>query len=105
MDQKKNLSFNFLLCSLGKRNHRHDDLPIKKSESIITFGWYDGRNNPTFTSLDYFGAVITACQLDKLVEKIPLSNPLYSIPASAPPTSQNKSIQKACKGQRVAKMH
>ena len=46
----------------------------------LVFGWYDGRNDPTFKSVQYLGAVITAKTLDKLVEKIPLSNPLYTIP-------------------------
>ena len=55
----------------------------------LVFGWYDGRNDPTFKSVQYFGAVITAKTLDKLVEKIPLSNPLYSIPPATLPHINN----------------
>jgi hypothetical protein len=49
----------------------------------LVFGWYDGRKNKdgTFTNLQYYMAVMNAKILDELVEKIPLSNPLYSIPA------------------------
>lgn len=46
----------------------------------LVIGWYDGRNDPTYHSVQYFGAIITKCELDKLVEKIPLSNPLYILP-------------------------
>lgn len=51
----------------------------------LVFGWYDGRNDKTFKSVQYFGAIITKCQLDKLVEKIPLSNPLYTLPPAITP--------------------
>jgi hypothetical protein len=47
----------------------------------LVFGWYDGRNDPTFTSVQYFGAIVSAATLDCLVNQIPLSNPLYNIPA------------------------
>lgn len=47
----------------------------------LIFGWYDGRNDPTYQGLQYFAAIIPAKKLDKLVNKIPLSNPLYTIPA------------------------
>ena len=64
----------------------------------LVFGWYDGRNDPTFKSVQYFGAVITAKQLDKLVEKIPLSNPLYSIPpATLPPSTDKVEVTEAQK--------
>ena len=43
----------------------------------LVFGWYDGRNDPTFQSIQYFAAIMPAAQLDALVNKIPLSNPLY----------------------------
>ena len=46
----------------------------------LVFGWYDGRNDPTFQSIQYFGAILPATQLDALVNRIPLSNPLYVVP-------------------------
>lgn len=48
----------------------------------LVFGWYDGRNDPTYESIQYFGAVIPAKTLDKLVSEIPLSNPLYTLPSA-----------------------
>ncbi len=49
----------------------------------LVFGWYDGRNDRTYKSVQYFGAVIPAKKLDKLVKRIPLSNPRYKIPSAA----------------------
>lgn len=46
----------------------------------LLIGWYDGRNYDD-NSLNYFGTVIDVKPLDQLVEQIPLSNPVYSIPA------------------------
>ena len=51
----------------------------------LVFGWYDGRNDPTYQSMEYFGAVLNHKKLDKMVEKIPLSNPLFNLgPATTP---------------------
>ena len=35
----------------------------------LVFGWYDGRNDPTFKSMQYFGAIMPAAQLDALVNR------------------------------------
>jgi hypothetical protein len=48
----------------------------------LYFGWYDGRNDPSFTSLHYYGAVIPAQVLKKMTKAIPLSNPQYTLPAA-----------------------
>ena len=48
----------------------------------VVFGWYDGRNDSTYQSLQYFGAILPAAQLDAMVNRIPLSNPLYALPAA-----------------------
>ena len=32
----------------------------------LVFGWYDGRNDPTFQSIQYFGAILPAAQLDAI---------------------------------------
>lgn len=45
----------------------------------LVFGWYDGRNDKTFKSLEYFGAVLPAKTLDKLVNELPLSYPVFGI--------------------------
>ena len=49
----------------------------------LYWGWYDGRNDPTYQSIEYFGTVIPARQLDQLVYRIPPSNPLFSVPSAA----------------------
>ena len=49
----------------------------------LIFGWYDGRNDLTFKSIQYFGAILPAAQLDALVNRIPLSNPLYNLGSAA----------------------
>ena len=51
----------------------------------LVFGWYDGRNDPTFQSVEYFGSVLPAKTLDKLVKDIPLSFPAYTLPSAAVP--------------------
>ena len=43
----------------------------------LTFFWYDGRNDPTEQSVEYYGAVIPSKQLDRMVKSIPISNPTY----------------------------
>jgi hypothetical protein len=48
----------------------------------LVFCWYDGRNDPSFKSVQYFAACIPAKKLDKLVNQIPLSNPLYVVPSA-----------------------
>jgi hypothetical protein len=43
----------------------------------LVFGWYDGRNDKTLQSVEYYGAVLPAKKLDKLVNAMPASNPIY----------------------------
>ena len=71
-------------------NRGYQSMALDPVTGNLIFGWYDGRNDPTFKSIQYFGAIITAKQLDKLVEKIPLSNPLYNLPSVAVPSAQAK---------------
>ena len=51
----------------------------------LYFGWFDGRGDSTFTTVNYFAAVIPAEDLDSLVNKIPYSNPQFVVPAVNPP--------------------
>lgn len=61
--------------------------PVSKN---LVFGWYDGRNDPTFKSLEYYSTVIDKKTLDKLVNEIPLSNPiLLTGDATIPPPLDN----------------
>ena len=52
----------------------------------LVFGWYDGRNDPTFHGLQYFGAMIPSAALDQMVDAIPLSDPVFTIPPSPAPS-------------------
>lgn len=47
--------------------------PVSKN---LVFGWYDGRHDPTFKTLEYYSAIIDKNTLDKLVASISLSNPI-----------------------------
>lgn len=43
----------------------------------IVFGWYDGRNDDSYKSVEYMAAIIPAKTLTELVNAIPLSNPTF----------------------------
>jgi hypothetical protein len=51
--------------------------PATQRNTNLIFGWYDGRNDPTFQSVEYYTAVIGAQELDKLVSHISVSNPNF----------------------------
>ena len=71
---------------IGNRGFQSMALDVAKGD--LYFGWYDGRENPEAGDINYYGAVITAKTLDKLVNAIPLSNPLYTLPpATTPPVT------------------
>ena len=63
-------------------NRGFQSMALDSKTGNLIFGWYDGRNDPTYKAVEYFAAVISACELDKLVNAIPLSNPLYSLPSA-----------------------
>jgi hypothetical protein len=62
-------------------NRGFQSMALDTERGDLVFGWYDGRNDDNFEALDYYGAVIPAATLDKLVKAIPLSNPTYIVPA------------------------
>jgi hypothetical protein len=51
--------------------------PNSEQNPSLIFGWYDGRNDSTYKSLEYFGAAISAVELDKLVSKLTPANPNF----------------------------
>ena len=71
-------------------NRGFQSMALDSKTGDLILGWYDGRNDSSFQALQYFGARIPAKKLDKLVNAIPLSNPLYSIPS---PTGQGVSVK------------
>lgn len=70
------------ISSSNFANRGNPTMALDTKTGDLVFGWYDGRNDPTFQSLQYFGAIMPAAQLDQLVNRIPLSNPLYTLPAA-----------------------
>lgn len=64
-------------------NRGFQSMALDTATGNLIFGWYDGRNDKTFKSVEYFAAMITARELDELVGKISVSNPLYSLPSAA----------------------
>ncbi len=63
-------------------NRGFQSMALDPVTSNLVFGWYDGRNDPTYQSVQYFAAILPAGQLTQLVNSIPLSNPLYQVPAA-----------------------
>lgn len=64
-------------------NRGYQSMALDEATGNLLFGWYDGRNDPTFESVEYFGAVLPAHELDKMVNAIPLSNPTFIVPSAA----------------------
>lgn len=75
-------------------NRGFQSMALDPVKGDLYFGWYDGRNDPTFKSVEYFATVITAKELKKLVEKIPYSNPLYTLPSAGVPFKSNPAAKK-----------
>ena len=67
--------------NFANRGFQSMALDVKTGD--LYFGWYDGRNDPTMESLEYYMAYIPAKCLDELVASIPVSNPQYSTPSIA----------------------
>lgn len=51
----------------------------------LVISWYDGRGDPTFTSIQRYGTVISAKQLEKMIERVPHDNPVFQGPAATEP--------------------
>lgn len=60
-------------CSFANRGF--PSMALDKKTGDLVFGWYDGRNDRTYKSIEYMATVVPAKKLCKLVERIPLSNP------------------------------
>lgn len=66
----------------NKNNRGFPSMALDCKTGNLLLGWYDGRDYKNGVDFNYWGAVIDAEKLDKLVEQIPLSNPLFSVPAT-----------------------
>lgn len=60
-------------------NRGFQSMALDEVTGDLVFGWYDGRNDPTYQSVQYMGAILPAAQLDALVNRIPLSDPVYDL--------------------------
>ncbi len=86
-------------------NRGFASMALDPATGNLVFGFYDGRNDPTFKSVEYFGAVLLADKLDELVHAIPLSNPTYEIqPATTPPVANTAGIKPGLREARKAMM-
>ncbi len=66
-------------------NRGFQSMALDPVRGDLYFGWYDGRKDSSFNSLEYVGAMIPAKKLNQWVKKIPLSNPLYTLPPAGTP--------------------
>ena len=64
-------------------NRGFQSMALDSIRGDLIFGWYDGRNDKTFQSIEYYGGYLPSDFLDHLTKQIPLSNPLYTLPTSA----------------------
>ena len=83
-DNGQSWSNPFYISNSNLANRGFPSMALDISGDLV-FGWYDGRNDKTEKSVQYVGAVLPKEQLDKMVEKISLSNPLFDLgPATTP---------------------
>ena len=69
------------LNSTNKNNRGFPSMALDRKTGNLLIGWYDCRDFCDGLSFNYWGTVLTADKLDKLVCKIPLSYPIFSVPA------------------------
>ena len=83
----------FYISNSNFANRGFPSMALDNKTEALIFGWYDGRNDKTEQSVQYLGAVLPKKQLNKMVEAIPLSNPLFTLPPATtplPPTEGEK---------------
>lgn len=71
-------------------NRGFPSMALDEVTGNLVFGWYDGRNDKTMKSVQYFATFIPAKTLTEWVKKIPISNPTYLIP---PPDAKPKEVK------------
>lgn len=87
-------------------NRGFPSMALDHKNGNLIFGWLDGRHDKTFKSVEYFGAILPAKKLDGLVNRIPLSNPLFSLPSAAqvlPSRTEVNAEQNAARQKRLEK--
>ena len=88
----------FYVSNTDFANRGFPSMALDPVTGDLVFGWYDGRNDKTYQSVQYFAAILSAKRLTKMVEKIPLSDPLFTLPPATPSlqltTEPQKKVQK-----------
>lgn len=80
----------FEISTSHHNNRGFQSMALDTNTGNLVFGWYDGRNDPTKTGIEYFAAILKAKKLSKLVKAIPLTNPiLLTGPANIEPMLDN----------------
>jgi hypothetical protein len=67
-DQGKTWSPRIPIATSHLNNRGHETLVLDEHDGGLYFGWYDGRNDPSQESVQYFLGYITSEKLDKLVK-------------------------------------
>jgi hypothetical protein len=70
----------FKINTKRKNNRGFPSMALDTKTHHLVLGWYDCRDYKDGLSFNYWGGVIDAKTLDKLVKQIPKSNPLFSVP-------------------------
>jgi hypothetical protein len=70
----------FKINTSRKNNRGFPSMALDQKTQNLIFGWYDCRDYKDGVSFNYWGGVIDAHTLDEVVEQIPKSNPLFSVP-------------------------
>ena len=86
-------------------NRGFQSMALDTATGNLVFGWYDGRNDKTYQSVQYMAAVIPSKKLTKLVNAIPLSNPQFVVPSveSAPFVSNVSHVNIVAKRKRFGR--
>jgi hypothetical protein len=78
------------VSSTQEKNRGQASMALDTITGNLMFGWYDGRDDPTYQSLNYYVSMIDARTLDCIVNKIPVSNPTFEVPSASEFTVMTK---------------
>jgi hypothetical protein len=68
------------IASTSYFNRGFSTMALDQKTGNLYFGWYDGRKGGQHgENLQYYGAHVASRELDKLVDQIPYSDPLFYI--------------------------
>lgn len=91
----------FYISNSDFANRGFQSMALDVMTGDLVFGWYDGRNDKTEKTMEYFGAVLPSDQLTEMVNKIPLSNPLYTIAGPQASVTNPQVVDKSVAVQKI----